>query len=80
MSATLRALRELTEQARQAALDATDRHTAFFVYAGLVELHGDAAALVSAKRYRESARTAASRQAWTEIVQILERPEVKVIR
>ena len=77
---TLRAIRDLTEQAKQAHLDAAERHRAFQVYAAWAANYPADTVLEWARQRIESAETEAQRQGWREIVQILERPEVEVIR
>ena len=76
----LRALRELTEQARQARLDAAERCMAFDIYAAWAANYPEHFVIQCARERIEGAESKAQRQGWREIVQILERPTVEVIR
>ena len=76
----LRAIRDLTEQAEQAALDAAERYRAFQVYAAWAARYPADTVREWARQRIEGAETEAQRQGWREIVQILERPTVEVIR
>ena len=76
----LRAIRDLTEQAKQAHLDAAERHRAFQVYAAWAANYPADTVLEWARQRIDGAEAEAQRQGWREIVQILERPTVEVIR
>ena len=76
----LRAIRDLTEQAKQAHLDAAERYRAFQVYAAWAANYPADVALAWARQRIDGAEAEAQRQGWREIVQILERPTVEVIR
>lgn len=76
----LRALRELTEQARQARLDAAERCMAFDIYAAWAARYPADTVLEWARQRIDGAEAEAQRQGWREIVQILERPTVEVVR
>jgi len=84
---TLRALRELAEQARatttkatRALQDATDREHAINLYFRLVREHGDIFAMRMLRNRVEETRVEAQREAYADILAILERPTVEVER
>ena len=76
----LRAIRDLTEQAKQAHIDAAERYRAFQVYAAWAANYPEHFVIQCARERIEGAESKAQRQGWREIVQILERPTVEVER
>lgn len=77
---TLRALRDMTERAKQDATDATLRYRTFQTYADWAERYSHDVVLRWVREGVTDGPTAAQRQAWTDILRVLEVSEFEVER
>lgn len=77
---TLRAIRDLTERARQESVDATLRYRTFQTYADWAERYPYDVVLRWVRESVADGPTAAQRQAWSDILRAIEASEFEVIR